>query len=184
LKADDGRDSVYPVRFATGAGDDGWRSQGQRQLFQEFHLDGAVVDAVLDLPWVRAELAPHYSRIGRPSIDPVLMIRMLIVGYMFAIRLQLCREVQVNLARRWFCDSDLNIQSPITPHSHVRVTSAFATATSSAASSSASWGPASRPAWSVANASRSIQACPNVCPSSTKRPTSYARTSPIRSPAC
>jgi transposase len=75
------------------------------------------VDAVLDLSWVRAELAPHYSRIGRPSIDPVLMIRMLIVGYVFAIRSerQLCREVQVNLAYRWFCDLDL--EDPIPDHS-------------------------------------------------------------------
>jgi transposase len=44
------------------------------------------IDAVLDLTWVHKELAPHYSHTGRPSIDPVLMIRMLIVGYVFAIR--------------------------------------------------------------------------------------------------
>ena len=58
------------------------------------------IAAVLDLSWVHAELAPHYSSIGRPSIDPVLIIRMLIVGYVFAIRSErlLCREVQVNLA--------------------------------------------------------------------------------------
>ena len=74
----------------------GRRSRGQRHLFYEFHLDETVpddhlvrkVDAVLDLSWVHAELAPHYSRIGRPSIDPVLMIRMLIVDYVFAIRLK------------------------------------------------------------------------------------------------
>src|SRR5262245_33827555 len=66
----------------------------QSQLFYEFHLDEVVpadhlvrhIDAVLDLSWVHAELAPHYPSIGRPSIDPVLMIRMLIVGYVFAIR--------------------------------------------------------------------------------------------------
>ena len=45
-----------------------------------------AIAAVLDLSWVQAELAPHYSPFGRPSIDPVLMIRMLIVGYVFAIR--------------------------------------------------------------------------------------------------
>jgi transposase len=44
------------------------------------------IDTALDLSWVRGELAPHYSSIGRPSIDPELMIRMLIVGYVFAIR--------------------------------------------------------------------------------------------------
>jgi transposase len=103
----------------------GRRSQGQRHLFYQFHLDEAVpedhlvrkVDAVLDLSWVHAELAPHYSRVGRPSIDPLLMIRMLIAGYVFAIRSerQLCREVQVNLAYRWFCDLDL--EDPIPDHS-------------------------------------------------------------------
>jgi transposase len=103
----------------------GRRGQGQRHLFYEFQLDEVVpddhlvrkVDAVLDLSWVHGELAPHYSQIGRPSIDPVLMIRMLIVGYVFAIRSerQLCREVQVNLAYRWFCELDQ--EDPIPDHS-------------------------------------------------------------------
>jgi transposase len=63
------------------------------------------IDGVLDLGRVHKELAPYYSHTGRPSIDPVLMIRMLIVGYAFAIRSErgLCAEVQVNLAYRWFC---------------------------------------------------------------------------------
>ena len=68
--------------------------QDQGQLFYSFNLDEAVPDdhlvrkiaAVLDLSWVHDELASHYSATGRPSIDPVLMIRMLIVGYVFAIR--------------------------------------------------------------------------------------------------
>ena len=66
---------------------------------------------------MHAELAPYYSRIGRPSIDPLLMIRILIVGYVFAIRSerQLCREVQVNLAYRWFCE--LGLEDPIPDHS-------------------------------------------------------------------
>ena len=78
----------------------------QEQLFYEFQLDEVVPDdhlvraiaAVLDLSWVRGDLAPYYSPLGRPSIDPVLMIRMLIVGYAFAIRSErlLCREVRVN----------------------------------------------------------------------------------------
>ena len=60
---------------------------------------------MLDLSWVHGELAPYYPPLGRPSIDPALMIRMLIVGYVFGIRSEraLCREVQVNLAYRWFC---------------------------------------------------------------------------------
>jgi transposase len=78
----------------------------QGQLFYEFHLSDAVpedhlvrkIDAALDLSWLRSELAPHYSSMGRPSIDPELMIRMLVVGYVFAIRSErlICREVQVN----------------------------------------------------------------------------------------
>jgi CheY-like chemotaxis protein len=71
----------------------------------------------LDLSWVHAELAPHYPSIGRPSIDPALMIRMLIVGYVFAIRSEraLCRDVKVNLAYRWFCK--LGIEDQIPDHS-------------------------------------------------------------------
>lgn len=103
----------------------GRQSQDQGQLFYEFRLDEAVPDdhlvrkirALLDLSWVYAELSPYYSEIGRPSIDPVLMLRMLIVGYVFAIRSerQICREVQVNLAYRWFCD--LGLEDAIPDHS-------------------------------------------------------------------
>ena|ERR1700723_2633524 len=75
----------------------------QGQLFYEFHLNEAVpedhlvrkIDAALDLSWLRSELAPHYSSMGHPSIDPELMIRMLVAGNVFAIRSErlICREV-------------------------------------------------------------------------------------------
>ena len=67
--------------------------------------------------WVYAELAPHYPTLGRPSVDPVLMIRMLIIGYVFGLRSErlLCRELQVNLAYRWFCK--LGIEHKIPDHS-------------------------------------------------------------------
>jgi transposase len=97
----------------------------QDQFFYSFRLDEAVpndhpvreIAAVLDLSWVHSDLARYYSRLGRPSIDPVLMIRMLIVGYVFAIRSEraLCRDVQVNLAYRWFCG--LSIEDKIPDHS-------------------------------------------------------------------
>ena len=100
-------------------------NRDQGQLFYSFNLDEAVPDdhsvreiaAVLDLSWVHAELAPYYAQLGRPSIDPVLMIRMLIIGYGFAIRSEraLCRDVQVNLAYRWFCG--LSIEDKIPDHS-------------------------------------------------------------------
>lgn len=103
----------------------GRRKGGQSQFFYSFDLDAVVppdhlvrqIDGVLDLGWVHKELAPYYSLTGRPSIDPVLMIRMLIVGYVFAIRSErrLCTEVQVNLAYRWFCK--LGIEDQIPDHS-------------------------------------------------------------------
>jgi hypothetical protein len=72
----------------------GRREDGQGQFFYSFDLDRVVpthhlvrqIDGLLDLGWVHEELAPYYSHTGRPSIDPVLMIRMLLVGYVFAIR--------------------------------------------------------------------------------------------------
>lgn len=97
----------------------------QGQLLYCFRLEEMVpadhlvreIAGVLDLSWVHGELAPHYSPLGRPSIDPVLMIRMLIIGYVFAIRSEraLCRELQVNLAYRWFCG--LSIEDKIPDHS-------------------------------------------------------------------
>jgi len=68
-----------------------------REVVSEDHRVREIA-AVLDLSWVHAETAPYYAKIGRPSIDPVLMIRMLIVGYVFAIRSEqaICREVPVN----------------------------------------------------------------------------------------
>ena len=67
------------------------------------------IDRFFDLSELRHHLAPFYSHTGRPSIDPELMIRMLIVGYCFGIRSErrLCEEVQLNLAYRWFCRLDL-----------------------------------------------------------------------------
>ena len=103
----------------------GRREDGQGQFFYSFDLDEVVppdhlvrqIASVLDLSWVHKELAPYYSHTGRPSIDPVLMIRMLIVGYVFALRSErrLCSEVQVNLAYRWFCR--LGIEDKIPDHS-------------------------------------------------------------------
>jgi transposase len=81
----------------------GRREGGQGQFFYSFDLDRVVppdhlvrhIDSLLDLSWVHEELAPDYSDTGRPSIDPVLMIRMLLVGYVFAIPSErpLCSEV-------------------------------------------------------------------------------------------
>jgi transposase len=103
----------------------GQREDSQVQFLYAFDLDKVVpadhvvrqIDAILDLSWVHRELRPYYSNTGRPSIDPVLMIRMLLVGYVFALRSErrLCSEVQVNLAYRWFCK--LSVEDKIPDHS-------------------------------------------------------------------
>ena len=140
----------------------------QGQLFYEFHLGDAIpedhlvrkIDAALDLSWLRSELAPHYSSIGRPSIDPELMIRMLIVGYVFALRSErlICREVQVNLAYRWFCK--LGIEDAIPDHSAFSApgTSVSAKGDAFVRFSSGSSRRALRPVWLVARALPSMRA--------------------------
>jgi len=92
------------------------------QLFYGFSLERHVpldhllrrIDRALDLSWLRAELASFYSSTGRPSIDPELMIRMLLVGYCYGIRSErrLCDEVHLNLGYRWFCRLGLDGNVP------------------------------------------------------------------------
>lgn len=94
----------------------------QERLFYSFNLEEHVpadhllrgIDRFLDLSTLRRELEPFYSHTGRPSIDPELMVRMLIVGYCFGIRSErrLCEEVHLNLAYRWFCHLGLEDQVP------------------------------------------------------------------------
>ncbi|MGI9451485.1 MAG: transposase [Geminicoccaceae bacterium] len=98
---------------------------GSEKLFYEFSLEDAVpsdhllrkIDRFLDFDGLRSHLRPYYSDIGRPSVDPELMIRMLLVGYCFAIRSErrLCEEVHLNLAYRWFCR--LGIEDRVPDHS-------------------------------------------------------------------
>ena len=100
----------------------GPRQVEQGALFYEFSLERHVpadhllrsIDRFVDLTEVRRELAPFYSSMGRPSVDPELMIRMLLVGYCFGIRSErrLCEEVHLNLAYRWFCRLGLEGQVP------------------------------------------------------------------------
>jgi transposase len=100
----------------------GPRQVEQGALFYNFSLDAHVpgdhllrsIDRFVDLSEVRRELAPFYSAMGRPSVDPELMIRMLIVGYCFGIRSErrLCEEVHLNLAYRWFCRLGLDAAVP------------------------------------------------------------------------
>ena len=103
----------------------GERKVQQDALFYEFSLERHVpekhllraIDRFVELDGLRRELEPFYSAIGRPSIDPKLMIRMLIVGYCFGIRSErrLCEEVHLNLAYRWFCR--LGLEGVVPDHS-------------------------------------------------------------------
>lgn len=98
------------------------RQVAQGSLFYGFRLDDHMpaghllrrVDGLLDFGFVREALAPSYSATGRPSVDPELMLRMLLVGYLFGIRSErrLCEEVHLNLAYRWFCRLDLGDRVP------------------------------------------------------------------------
>jgi hypothetical protein len=94
----------------------GHRQVEQAALFYQFSLERHIpadqlfrsIDRFVDLEQVRQDLAPFYSSIGRPSIDPELMVRMLLVGYCYGIRdeRRLCQEVALHLAYRWFCKLD------------------------------------------------------------------------------
>lgn len=94
-------------------------------MFSEFSLERHIpanhllrsIDRFVELEDLRRELAPFYSNIGRPSIDPELMIRMLLIGYCFGIRSErrLCDEVHFNLAYRWFCR--LGLDGAVPDHS-------------------------------------------------------------------
>lgn len=94
----------------------------QEQLFYRLRLEDYIpeehllrcVDQFLDFSALRTELAGLYSHTGRPSIDPELMIRMLLVGYLYGIRSEtrLCEEVHLNLAYRWFCRLGLEGKVP------------------------------------------------------------------------
>src|SRR5271170_1851261 len=100
----------------------GERCVRQDALFYEFSLERHIpadhllrsIDRFVEFEDLRRELAPFYSNIGRPSIDPELMIRMLLVGYCFGIRSErrLCDEVHLNLAYRWFCRLGLDGSVP------------------------------------------------------------------------
>ena len=103
----------------------GQHGGNQDRLFYSFNLDSHVpadhllrsIDRFLDLDTFRKNLAPFYSHTGRPSIDPELMVRMLLVGYCFGIRSErrLCEEVHLNLAYRWFCR--LGLEDAVPDHS-------------------------------------------------------------------
>ncbi len=112
----------------------GHRQVEQAALFYEFSLERHIpgdhllrsIDRFVEFGELRRELAPFYSTLGRPSIDPELMIRMLIVGYCFGIRSErrLCEEVHLNLAYRWFCrlglDGDVPDHSTFSKNRHGR----------------------------------------------------------------
>ena len=119
-----GRDSIAAVLRIRGFAMMG-RLNEPEQFFYAFRLESHVphdhllrgIDAIFDFGAIRKSLAPFYSSTGRPSIDPELMIRMLLIGYSFGIRSErrLCEEVHLNLAYRWFCR--LGLEGSVPDHS-------------------------------------------------------------------
>ena len=101
----------------------GQQNGEQDRLFYSFNLDEHVpadrllrgIGRFLDLADLRRHLASFYSHTGRPSVDPELMVRMLLVGYCFGIRSErrLCDKLHLNLAYRWFCRLGLEDKVPV-----------------------------------------------------------------------
>jgi transposase len=96
--------------------------QFEPRLFYQVSLDNFVPQEhlvrrlanVLDFSWVRSQTASLYSHTGRPSIDPEVVAKLLLLGYLYNIssERQLMREVQVNLAYRWYLGYDLDEEIP------------------------------------------------------------------------
>jgi transposase len=137
----------------------GRKDCAQRQLFYEFDLDDMVpedhllrrldVFVTAALADLHEQLKSFYSDIGRPSLDPELMIRLLIIGYCYVLRSErrLCQEAALHLAYRWFCRLDLGDKVP--HHSTFSVNRLGASARAiSCATSSSGW---CRPAWRLAS---------------------------------
>ena len=131
----------------------GPRQVDQAPLFYEFSLERHVpaahllraIDRFVDLSEVRCHLAPFYSSTGRPSIDPELLVRMLLVGYCYGIRSErrLCEEVHLNLAYRWFCrlglDGEVPDHSTFSKNRHGRFRDAICCESCSKPWSGAAW---------------------------------------------
>jgi transposase len=114
---------------------------GQERLFYRFRLEDEVpanhlvrkLDALLEFEAIRKQLEPFHSEIGRPSVDPELMIRMLLIGYCYSIRSErrLCEELRFNLAYKWFCGLGLETAAPhhstfsVNRHGRFRESDAF-----------------------------------------------------------
>ncbi len=146
----------------------GERTVEQSALFYEFSPERHVpqdhllrsIDRFVDLSGIREHLRPYYSEMGRPSVDPELMIRMLLIGYTHGIRSErrLCEEVHLNLAYRWFCR--LGLDGTVPDHSTFEPrtgTAAFATVTFFASCSRRRLSAASPKGWSAATALPSMR---------------------------
>lgn len=103
-------------------------TQYQRKIFLYVNMEDLVpenhilkkLDKIFDLSFVRDLTKECYSRNnGRPSIDPELFFRMILIGYLFNISKdrKLCEEISLNIAYRWYCR--LNIDDPVPDHSSI-----------------------------------------------------------------
>ena len=91
-------------------------------LFYYFRLEDQIpedhllrlIDQYVDLSFVRERLKPFYSSTGRPSIDPEVLLRLLLIGYLYGITSErrLLEEVKMHLAYRWFTRLDFGAEIP------------------------------------------------------------------------
>src|ERR1700733_10449745 len=151
----------------------GPRQVEQGALFYNFSIEAHVpadrllraIDRFVDLSDLRRDLAPFYSSMGRPSVDPELMIRMLVIGCCVGIRSErrLCEEVHLNLAYRWFCR--LGLDGDVPDHSTLVVS---AGAISCGGSLRRSYSAALKRAWSAAKSLRLMPASSRRMPTGKK----------------
>ena len=94
----------------------------ENRLFYQITLDSLVpfdhivrqLAKIIDIGWVRPATEQYYSNTGKPSVDPVVIAKMMIIGFLYNIssERQLMREIQVNLAYRWYLGYDLDEDIP------------------------------------------------------------------------
>lgn len=98
------------------------QKNSENKLFYNFMIDDYVpddhilriIDNRLDFEFIREKVRRLYSHTGQPAIDPVVLFKILFIGYMFDIKSerQLMKEIQVNLAYRWFIKYDIDEKIP------------------------------------------------------------------------
>ena len=99
---------------------DGTPKQTNGNAFRRYRVtdsrnpSAAEIERMVSFDFIYDLLAPYYPATGRPSVDPVSMFKMLLIGYLYGIKSErrLVEEVQLNIAYRWFCGFELDDTIP------------------------------------------------------------------------